>query len=445
MTAIIRLSRFIAEAQLPIDASLRTTVRAALIDTLGCILAGVQRPVALQTRQAISSWGGGSSEVFGTTLRLAPPWAAMANAVAGHALDLDDWELPGNTHPSVILFPAMLAIAAERPTPGEALVDAYLVGFEVIVRLGEAMNFEHYERGWHSTATLGLIGVTAAVARLLGLDQDQVAHALSIAVSQAAGYTCQFGSNAKPLQAGFAAKSGLVAASLAAHGLTGQPHVLDAPTGFNALMGHGDKMRFAAPFDRLGDPLALSEHGLLCKPYPSCGYTHRLIDCALAIRSRSGFSADRIAKIRASLPDFHAAVLPFHTPQNLTEALFSAAFCIAFALERGQMTLSGMDDEPWRDPAIAKLNAIVEIGSRQPKNPALNYDSDDPDWLLIEMADGERHYTEVAFPLGSPQNPLSLAQIQDKFIANANAALLARLMDWDTATDIRSVITGDTP
>ena len=215
------------------------------------------------------------------------------------------------------------------------------------------------------------------------------------------------------------------------------------PTGFNALMGHGNERRFAEPFDRLGDPPALAEHGLLFKPYPSCGYTHRLVDCALTIRSKPGFSADRITKIRASLPDFHAAVLPFHTPKSLTEALFSAAFCIAFVLERGQMTLSDIRDEPWRDPAIAKLNAMVEIETRRPKNPALNYDPDDPDWLLVEMVDGTRHNAEVAFPLGSPQNPLSSAQIQRKFIANANAAMLARLMDWDTATDIRSVITGD--
>ena len=235
--AIIRLSDFIAEACLPLDAAIRATVRAALIDTLGCILAGAQRPVARQTRQAISNWGSGSSEVFGTGLHLAPPWAAMANAVAGHSVDFDDWELPGNTHPSVILFPAMLAVAAERPTRGEEIVDAYLVGFEVIARLGEAVNFEHYDRGWHSTATLGPISAAAAVARLLGLDRNRVAHALSIAVSQAAGYTCQFGSDCKPLQAGFAAKAGVVAASLAAHGLTGQPHVLDAPHRFQCING----------------------------------------------------------------------------------------------------------------------------------------------------------------------------------------------------------------
>jgi 2-methylcitrate dehydratase PrpD len=373
----------------------------------------------------------------------------MANAVAGHALDFDDWELSGNTHPSVVIFPALLAVAAERPFSGRATLEAYLVGFEMIVRLGEAVNFEHYNKGWHSTATLGPIGSTAAVARLRCLDRIQTAQALSIAVSQAVGYNCQFGSNAKPLQGGFAAKTGVIAASLAENGLTGQPHVLDGPTGFIRLMGHGDTERFSAVFERLGDTLALADHGLGVKPYPSCSYTHRVIDCALAIRRNQGFDPARMVRITASLPDFHAAVLPFHQPTNQAEALFSVPFCVVLALMRGQVTPADIEAEVWTESALIDMIARVKLHIRRPKNPSLNYDSDDPDWVEIEMGDGTCYRSEVAFPLGAPQNRMTSEQILRKFLFNAGLverytplkhAAITALRHWDTASDINAVV-----
>jgi 2-methylcitrate dehydratase PrpD len=438
-TAIALLADFVAGAQFEPTAQVSTTVRAALIDTLGCILVGAREPVARRTREALVAWGTGPGAVFGTGLGLAPPWAALANAVAGHALDLDDWELPGNTHPSVVMFPALLAMAAERPVSGAAIVEAYLVGFEVIARLGEAINFEHYDRGWHTTATLGPIGAAAVVSRLIGLDREASAHALSFAVSQASGYTCQFGSNAKPLQAGFAAKTGIVSALLAMAGLTGQPHVLDSPTGFNALMAQGDKERFADALVRLGNPLALAEHGLVMKAYPACGYTHRLVDCALDIHAQPGFDAREIKRVTASLPDFHAAILPFHAPTKRTEALFSAPFCVALALLRGHVGPSDFDGRPWEDPTIKKLSAMIAIEERRPKNPALNYDPDDPDWLRVQTAGGCKHYAECAFPLGSPRNPMSFDQIVGKFETNAGIEA-GELEGWVEAADIRQLL-----
>jgi 2-methylcitrate dehydratase PrpD len=438
-TALSRLADFVASARLDDDRETRATVRAALIDTLGCILVGTREPVAQRTREALAGWGTGPSPVFRTGLSLAPPWAAMANAVAGHALDLDDWELPGNTHPSVVMFPALLAVAAERPTSGAAIVEAYLVGFEVMARLGEAVNYEHYDRGWHSTATLGPIGAAAAVARLLGLDRTASAHALSFAVSQASGYTCQFGSNAKPLQAGFAAKTGVLATTLAGAGLTGQPQVLDGPTGFNALMAHGDEARFHDALARLGKPLALAEFGLVVKAYPACGYTHRLVDCALEVYRRPSFDPSGVVAITASMPDFHAAILPFHVPTARVEALFSAPFCIALALARGHVGLSDFAGRPWEDDSIRRLNTMITLERRRPKNPSLNYDPEDPDWLVVRTADGQEHRAERAFPLGAPQCPMSFDQIAGKFETNAGREV-GDLAAWDEAIDIRPLL-----
>lgn len=448
--ALTRLARYAADAPVDADRDTRTVVRNALIDTLGCILLGARRETAQQTLRAVSGWGTGSCRVFGTAHRLPPPWAAMVNATAAHAFDFDDWEVPGNTHPSAVLFPAMLAAAGGRPLSGSALIDGYVVGFEVIARLGEGLNYAHYDAGWHSTATLGAIGAAAAAARIRGLDATRTGNALSIAASQAVGYTCQFGSNAKPLQAGFATKTGVVSAALAAEGLTGQSHVLDGKSGINALMAHGDNARFETAMARVGQQHALTEHGLLVKAYPSCGYTHRLIDCALDIRARDGFQASSINRIRCSLPDFHAAILPFPIPTKTSEALFSAQFCIALALVRGTVALGDFDDHAWTDVEIARLNRLVELELRKPRHPDLNYDPADPDWLTVEFSGGQTERSEAVYPLGAPQNPLPTEKIIAKFRSNAclaehsvssgRAEAIKRLTSWDTAPDVLEIV-----
>src|SRR5690606_18663480 len=150
---------------------------------------------------------------------LSPPWAALANGTAAHALDFDDNFDPAKAHASAVLIPAILALAEERPAPGFAVLDAYIVGLQIMGRVGQGINPFHRNRGWHATATVGAIGAAAACARLLALSSAQATHALSLATSMAAGSMAQFGTMAKPLHAGLAAKSGVIAASLAQAGL----------------------------------------------------------------------------------------------------------------------------------------------------------------------------------------------------------------------------------
>ena len=448
-TAIEQLACFVAEAEISPDEGTIGVVRDALIDTLGCMLVGARQPVAEKTRRTLASWGRGAAIVLGTDVCLPAPWAAMANTVASHAVEFDDWEIPGNTHVSCVLFPALLAVAATQPCSGRAIVEAYIAGFEVIARVGEAVNFDHYANGWHATATLGAMGAAAAVARLTELDRIETGNALSIAVSQAVGYISQFGSNAKPIQAGNAAKAGVVAAALAKNGLSGQLDVLEHATGFNHLMGHGDIERFWRNFRQPGKPLALVEYGIVLKPYPTCGYSHRTIDNVFALRSKLPADISQIARITASLPDFHAAIMPFQQPTNRNEALFSLPFCAALALARGDVTLADIDAEAWTDATIVDLIAKVEMQSRQPKNPALNYDPDDPDWLEIEVQDGTIYRTELAFPLGTPQNRMTSEQIMQKFLSNAyfpahkmaeQEAAITALKSWERAADINAVM-----
>lgn len=448
--AIARLASFVAESVFDPTIASTNLIRIALIDTFGCFLSGASQPVARKAQAAFTEFGPAAAPVFGTPLHTERSKAALLNAVAGHTLEFDDWEMVGNTHPSNVLFAAILAAASGKPVSGKAVIESYLAGFEVIARLGEAINFDHYDQGWHATGTLGAIGAAASVARLWGLDAGETAHALSIATSRAIAFTSQFGSETKPLQAGFAAEVGIVAAKLAQQGLTGQLNVLDAPKGFFALTGHDDTGRHGKALDKIGTVLALDEHGLVFKLYPSCGYTHRLIDCAVAIFKQGPVVPDDVVGIDLHLPSLHAAVVPFSHPSNRPEALFSLPFCVSTALLKGDVTLADFDTEFWNDPAIHRMIEKIRVKPFAPQRPDLNYAPEDPDRINITMKDGTVRTASVVYPEGSPPNPATEQRLIDKFMVTARLGsnlaeadmkkALDQLMGWPSAEDVHECL-----
>ena len=121
--------------------------RDAVLDTVGCALAGSDSAPARAVQSSIGAWGTGSAAILGKSVRVPAPWAALANGTAAHALDFDDCDAPANSHPSAVLVPALLALGEERGLDGAALLDAYIVGLEVLMRVGEAINLSHYHLG----------------------------------------------------------------------------------------------------------------------------------------------------------------------------------------------------------------------------------------------------------------------------------------------------------
>jgi 2-methylcitrate dehydratase PrpD len=356
----------------------------------------------------------------------------MANAVSGHALEFDDWEVPGNTHISVLLFPAILAAGCDRSLSGRATIEAYLAGYETIARIGEAINLEHYDQGWHATATIGAIGVAAAVARLMRLDHEQTANALAIATSRALGYNAQFGSEAKPLQVGFAVEGGILAAHLAATGLTGQAHMLEHRSGMMALMGHRFSHRIEAAMAKIGDTPAIDEYQIVFKPWPSCGYTHRIMTGMLELRA-DGIDPAEIDHIELQLPDMHAGILPFGIPANQSEALFSLPYCAAMVLLRGDLTIDDLAAESWQRDDVRQLILKTTVTGFKPRR--------------LVKAGGETRAVEIPYPLGAPQRPLTEAAHFSKFRLNAGLEATqagqtwSLLKSWPDAENIHELFT----
>ena len=438
---INNIARFIATADVPDD--IQALGRPLIADCFGCMLAGATGEAATLIRTVQAGLSPGKVPLYGTDIRLTAPAAALANGVAAHAWDLDDWEEPGNTHPTAVILPALLAAAAAeheegRPVSGRQMLTAYAIGTELIMRLGEAISMSHYARGFHSTATLGAIGAAAAVARLLGLDPERAGHALGLSVSGASGYTVQFGTHAKSMQAGLAARGGLEAALHARNGVTSNPETLLSDRGFAGLMGVHDRSLQEKTLAKLGQPWALQSWGVVIKPWPSCGYTHRIMTAALDLRDKVRDRLDAISAIRVVTIDFHYAILPFHQPGSRLEALFSLPACTAQMLCNGGLTLADSANGFWQDERIKGLVELTSVTAEPARNPDLNYDPDQPDRLSIDLAGGAVVETAIAYPLGAPQRPMTSDQLAAKFhaITGRDAGVYIDLLGFGDSTDI---------
>ncbi|MCA1696045.1 MAG: MmgE/PrpD family protein, partial [Actinobacteria bacterium] len=276
--------------------------RAAIIDTVAAILAGTSESVSRIARECAEEDGGRPlAAVLGTGLRVPTETAAFLNGTTGHALDYDDVGASSTGHPSVVIFPAALAAAEAAGASGAKLLEGYLVGTELMAKLGLAIGHEHYARGWHATSTLGTLGAALAAAKVLDLSADQTAHALSIAVSEAAGSRQNFGTMVKPFHAGQAAGAGVRAARLAGRGMAGADDAIEGPLGFFALLSFG-KGSVEGVVESLGSPWDIVNSGLSVKKYPCCFATHRAADAMLDLRAERAVPPAEVRSIRVTVP-----------------------------------------------------------------------------------------------------------------------------------------------
>src|SRR5436309_6983901 len=301
MSAAARLAEFIVKTSLedcPGEAI--TQVRRAALDTLGVMLAGAGEPVAHIVRRVVRAEGGiALATVVGTALKTAPGWAALANGAAGHAHDFDDTNFALLGHPSVPLLSTALAAAEAEMAGGRTLVLGYILGFEIDVALGTALNPDHYTRGWHATSSIGTLGCAAAAARIMGLDLVQPRHALAIAASHASGLKENFGSMTKPYHAGHAARNGILATQLAREGMTASDTALEGRQGYAAAFGGARRLEPA--LDGLGRAWQLLASGIAVKPYPSCALTHSAIDSLLDLRAAHGLTPRDVTAVEVAV------------------------------------------------------------------------------------------------------------------------------------------------
>ena len=391
------------------EASLDAT-RRDVLDTFGAMLGGSGAPGIDELVAVNGHWGGleeSSLVVIGG--KMPAHHAAMINSAMGHALDFDDtYDKGGHVHPGTSVLAASLAIAESvGGVSGEQLILAATLGLDVSCRLGLAA---HDDRGWHRTASFGIFGATAAAGKLIGLSQEQMVHAFGIAYSQAAGnrQCIVDGALTKRFQAGQAAHGAVLSAFLAKEGFTGAENVFAGRYGFFPMY-QPDGYELSIIDQDLGKEYVGDR--ISFKPYPCVRPSHAFIDAAIKLHHELELGKNEIESVvvrmdAETLDSRYNLSAGIARPSHQVEAQFSVRYLIGCGLALGGV---GIDEiNIFTNPAVLAASELVTSESKPGAAKG---------WAEIEVVcvGGKTSAVELESPFGSPDHPLSIEQLKDKF------------------------------
>ncbi|MBI4763596.1 MAG: MmgE/PrpD family protein [Deltaproteobacteria bacterium] len=352
--------------------------KVAFLDWIGVTLAGKDDPLVLKLIELEETMGGrNQATIIGHGQKKTVAQAALINGSASHALDYDDSLIPFLGHPSVTLFPALLALCEWKQKSGRDFLTAYLIGLKTGVTIGSCAGLDHYLSGYHGTSTIGTMASAAACARLMGLDLQKTVYALGIAGTQAGGLKLVFGTMCKPFHAGRASQIGLISSLLAQNDFTSTDNILEGPSGFfQTLKGAVNE----EVVKTLGQTWVIEN--LAQKYHASCHATHSPIEASLAIVQREKLPLEQIRAINVFVSQTALSAAFKNEAVTGLEGKFSIPYCVANALLRGNTGLQAftdekVNDEPIKnflakihthqDPGITALDARVEVETRDGK------------------------------------------------------------------------------
>lgn len=407
-----QLATFIVEAAVP--PAVRTTARRYLLDWLGSTVAGGEMRPPSMVREVVTGLGGhAQATVLASGERTSAPLAALANAAASHVLEMDDLDPGSIYHPAAPTVSAALAVAEQLGANGNALLDAIAIGYEVGIRVGEALGPSHYEH-WHTTGTAGTFGAAAAAARLHGLTAEQTLHALGSAGTTTAGLWefLSDGAMSKQLHPAKAAHDGILSVLLAQQGFTAATHILEGAKGVLASMS-------AQAFpERLTDGLTSEMaswriDGVAFKVHAACRHTHSAVDAALQLRAEHHLDPAKIEAVDVRIYQQALGLLDGMEPTTPYAAKFSLPFCIAAALQFGDLGPGRFSESTIREQSTLALADRVSFET----DPVLDacYPESWPSVVTVRLRDGGEVSTRVDHPAGDIEAGVENSDLGAKF------------------------------
>jgi len=408
-----------------------------LLDWMGCALAGsAHRTVTTLLGVLRETSGAPVATVLGHKLKLGLLDAPLANGQMGHVLDYDDTHMGGVVlHTSSPVLAALFALSERTPVSGEQFMLAYATGFEAGVRTGRSAP-GHHAGGWHLTGTLGSVAAGVASGKLIGLDAQKLTYAMGIAATQAGGMQQNRGTMCKSLHAGKAAANGVLAVLLAERGFDSSQEIVEGRKGFSRIYSN-----VAAPealTAGLGERWLIESNGH--KPY-ACGVVlHPLIDAVIAIRNRDKIDPNAVSEVALRVHPLVLSITGVVEPSTGLQSKFSTLHSAAVALIDGAAGTTQYSDAKATDPAVAALRRKIK--------PIADETLRKDEAHAIVIASGRRHEAHIAHASGTADNPMSDAQIEAKFLANAAPVIGAeraqrvveRTWALDRQTDMRELI-----
>jgi 2-methylcitrate dehydratase PrpD len=420
--------------------------RTVFVDTIGVMLAGSHEDVShLMVEMVKAEASAPQATVVGQALRASPQLAALANGVASHAMDYDFTFMRGQAAAAVI--PAILPVAEMvGATPAEMMA-AYIVGAEVVARVVRADQDGPLFEAWHTTGIVGVIGAAAACARLMKVPAAAIPDVIGIAASLASGFNANFGTMSKPLHCGNAARNGVMAALLGKSGFTSNPAAIEGRHGYLNSIGRDLPVSVEA-FKDLGRRYDLVEGRHRFKPYPCGGLTHTSIEAALELRGKVGARLAEIKSIHCFVARSAGQRAGTQYPTTVEAAKFSVGYLVPYALVHGAPKIAAFTERALQDERLKALAATVTASV----DPELGPGGDDsPARIRITLADGQVLEQRKDYASGSYRNPITPAQLEEKFfdcvaqamspaVAQNVLAVLNRLPSGESLSDLWSLL-----
>lgn len=414
-----------------VPAPVLARARLHMLDALGIAVASSGMDFGRAVHRAGSRLGAGrDSRVLGFGTALPAPSAALVNGTLIHGLDFDDTHIEAIHHATAPALAAALAVAEQKHADGASTLLAYVIGLEVGCRLAAAGSGGFHDRGFHPTGIMGTFAAVCGTGKLRDLPQQTLVHALGLAGSQAAGILEINNSWLKRMHPGWAAHSAIVAATMAEEGFVGPATVFEGPHGLYASHLGTVPDRGALGLDDLGSRWMTAEIAL--KPYPCCHFTHAFIDAALELRAELSAQGTALDDVRRIDCPTSIRLMPVVTepadrktaPPTIYDALFSVQYAVALALVHGRVDLAGFYDAPLDDPDVLAVASRVTCGP----DPESDYPRHFPGEVVLHTVDGRSLRRRVPASRGTPEFPLSEAEVTAKFAANAGRELSAEVV-----------------
>ena len=391
-----------------------------LLDTVGVCLASSGMDYADAVLAYVQEQGGKPDAcLFGRPGRFPAALSVLYNGALAHGNDYDDTHSQSIVHPGGVIVPTALAISEKLLLTGEQAIVAIVAGYEIAARIGMAASKGFHAQGFHPTGVCGALASAATASVAMGLAHQQFVSALGIAGSQASG-SLEFlsdGAWTKRLHPGWAAHSGVVAASLARNGFTGPATILEGKHGLYALYATRTQPDLSLATRALGQEWEILNTDF--KPYP-CGHiSHPYMDCALQLRRDRLVSANDIAAIELRVP---SAVVPIlcepvaekRRPRSPYASRFSLPFSTALIFATGSAGIDDFSDERLADPVIQalcdKTHYVVD--------ESLPFPQTFPGWVIVTLKSGARLEARLDASRGSRENPMSEDDLYQKFESN---------------------------
>lgn len=388
-----------------------------LIDSLGAMI-GTKNLESSQIAAQIALEMGGPEEstIVGYKKKVASPNAAFANAIQAYGYDSIDDHNESNAHPSAATIPVSLALGEFLNKSGKELIEAIVVGNEVVCRTGTAFLGKMYYQGFHPTSTCGTFGAVISAAKLMNLNREQIINAQGIAGSMVAGLMAwnSEGSPTKRLQAAHPAMCGIIAARMAEKGYRGPSDIYESEDGFMNSYSYQRIHDSRYITDGLGKEWTFASSSI--KAYPCCRYSGGHIDACLEVFNKYRPDPAQIEKILIRSSNYTMKLLAEPRkmePKNVVDLQFSMYYQAAVALVRGKIGIKEFKMESLEEPMVKELMktiVVVEDPEFERRYPE-HYSSA----VTVTLKDGRELTAVVDDPKGDKRNAMTSDDVLAKF------------------------------